>query len=233
MGEKYVIRILRFDPDTKEKPRWDRFEVPYRKGMTVLDGLNYIQGFLDGSLAFRSSCRAGVCGSCAMHINGRYRLACETQISLLGNTINIRPLGHLPIIRDLVVDMRPFFEKYKAIKPYLITKEPPPEKERPQSQAERENLTGIVDCILCAACYASCPMTDADPYYLGPAALAKANRFVVDSRDAHLKERLVIVGDEHGIFRCHTAFNCSDVCPKKIDPAGGIANLKRLYFKHL
>ena len=234
MAEKYTYKILRFDPQDNKEPHWDTFEVPkVRDGMTVLDGLIYIQQYLDGSLGFRTSCRAGVCGSCAMHINGRYRLACETQISLLGTTtITIRPLSHLPIIKDLVVDMNPFYEKYEKIKPYLMPGKnaEPADMERLQSRSDREKLDNIIDCILCGACYASCPMTAADPEYLGPAALMKANRFVVDSRDDNVEERLSIVGDEHGIFRCHTAFNCTEVCPKHLDPAGSIAHLKRLHF---
>ena len=229
MADKRLFKILRFDPDSGRGPAFATFEVPWRKGQTVLDALNHIQGFIDGSLAYRSSCRAGVCGSCAMHINGKYRLACETQVALLCGTITIRPLGHLPIIKDLIVDMGPFWAKFKTVRPYLIAGDAAPERERIQSPADREHLTGIVDCILCAACYAGCPMTDSDPSYLGPAALAKANRFVVDTRDGHSEERLTIVGDEHGIFRCHTAFNCSDVCPKDIDPAGSIAHLKRMH----
>lgn len=229
MADKRTFRILRFDPISGQPPKFDTFEVPWRKGQTVLDALNHIQGHIDGSVAYRSSCRAGVCGSCAMHINGRYRLACETQVALLTSPITLRPLGHLPVIRDLVVDMAPFWAKYKSIHPYLIAGDAAPERERIQSPADREHLTGIVDCILCAACHAACPMTDADPAYLGPAVLAKQNRFVVDTRDGHAEERLSFVGDEHGVFRCHTAFNCSDVCPKDIDPAGSIAHLKRMF----
>jgi succinate dehydrogenase / fumarate reductase iron-sulfur subunit len=228
MSDTYIFKILRFDPSQNKIPFFQEFRVDkIRESMTVLDGLYFILNNIDGSLAFRSSCRAAVCGSCAMHINGRYRLACETQIS--GEHVTIRPLSHLPVIKDLVVDLSPFWAKYRKIKPYLIAKEPPSGREKPQSAAERENLNLIIDCILCSACYASCPMTDSDPDYLGPAAITKANRFVVDSRDSHQDERLLIAGDDHGIFRCHTAFNCSEVCPKKIDPAGSIAHLKRLF----
>jgi len=234
MSDKYTFKILRFDPQTGDAPYWQSYEVPNLKdGMNVLDGLIYIQQYLDGSLGFRTSCRAGVCGSCAMHIAGTYRLACETQIKFLGtNTITVRPLSHVPIIKDLVVDMTPFYQKYESIQPYLMsgTNDVTDGQERLQSRSDREKLDNIIDCILCGACYASCPMTAADPKYLGPAALMKANRFVVDSRDDNIGERLNIVGDEHGIFRCHTAFNCTEVCPKHLDPAGSIANLKR---KHL
>ncbi|MBM4388691.1 MAG: succinate dehydrogenase iron-sulfur subunit, partial [Deltaproteobacteria bacterium] len=182
-----------------------------------------------GSLAFRSSCRAGVCGSCAMHINGKYGLACETQLLSLPDTAVVRPLAHLRIIKDLLADMSPFWAKYKYIKPYLISDSPAGGRERHQSMADRIHLDTIIDCILCAACYSACPITDSDEDYLGPAILMKANRFVVDTRDAHSDERLALVGDDHGIFRCHTAFNCTEACPKNLDPAGSIAHMKRKF----
>jgi len=229
MSDTRVFKVLRFDPDSGKAPEFHSFQVPIRKGMTVLDGLNWIQGNQDGSLAFRSSCRAGICGSCAMHINGKYRLACETQVALLSGDVVVRPLGHLPIIKDLMVDLRGFWAKYKSIKPFLIAGDGAPEKERFQSQADRVHLDGVIDCILCAACHAACPMTASDPDYLGPAALTKANRFVIDSRDAHEDERLNLIGDEHGVFRCHSAMNCSDVCPRGVEPAGSIAHLKRRF----
>jgi succinate dehydrogenase / fumarate reductase iron-sulfur subunit len=228
MAETIKFKVFRFDPDTDKSFHFDTFDVPTRLGLTVLDGLNYIRDYLDGSVAFRSSCRAAVCGSCAMHINGMYRLACETQISnLRSGTITVRPLLHLPVIKDLAVDMSLFWQKYNAIKPYLIPGSPAPEKERPQTPQDQEKMMGIIDCILCAACYASCTVNLTDPEYLGPAALLKANRFLVDTRDNAEPERLRLVDGDAGIWRCHTIFNCQKVCPKDCDPTGSIGNLKR------
>jgi succinate dehydrogenase / fumarate reductase, iron-sulfur subunit len=227
MTQEKSIRIFRFDPSKDKKHRFDTFRVPCRPGMTVLQALNFVQENLDGSLAFRSSCREGICGSCAMHINGVYRLACETQLGHLGKSVTIRPMAHMDIVKDLVVDMTPFFEKYKAIKPYLIPGDPDEGRERIQTQDERAYLDYIVDCILCGACYAACAVNGYDQDYLGPAALAKINRFLMDSRDNAEEQRLALVCDEHGVFRCHTLFNCQTVCPKNVDPTANIANLKR------
>ncbi len=229
--DRVIFEVFRFIPEEKSEPHFDRFEVPYTKGMTVLQGLLYIQSKLDGSLGLRFACRAGICGSCAMHINGVYRLACETQVSLLGEHIRVRPLGHLPIIKDLVVDMTEFWEKYKLVKPYLIHSKNVPEKEFLQSVDDREKLTRIVDCILCGACYAACPVVDTHKDYIGPHAFAKANRFIRDSRDDGTFERLRIIGGEDGVFRCHTVFSCQEVCPKEINASGSIAELKMLTTK--
>jgi succinate dehydrogenase / fumarate reductase iron-sulfur subunit len=222
------FKLFRFNPTVDKKHRFQEYEVPTKQGMTVLEGLFYIQQKLDGSIAFRSSCRAGICGSCAMHINGKYRLACETQILLLkSNTITIRPLAHLKVIKDLIVDMTPFWNKYNHIKPYLMPGEPNPEKERMQTSDDRARLDGLIDCILCSCCYASCPIVETAPNYLGPAALLKADRFIQDSRDNAKEERLKLIETEDGVFRCHTVYNCQEVCPKKLDPTGSIASLKR------
>lgn len=228
-----TFRIFRFDPEQDLEPRFQDFSVPVRKGSTVLEGLYYIQQNLDGSLAFRSSCRSGVCGSCGMHIAGRYRLACETQVLRLGtDMVVIRPLGHLKVLRDLVVDMTPFWDKYKRIRPYLIPGEPPPERERTQSPDDRAKLDGLIDCILCGLCSSACAMGGADEDYLGPAALLQAHRFVSDSRDGATEERLRLVDGDHGVWRCHTIFSCQKVCPKDLDPAGSIARLKREILRH-
>jgi len=195
--------------------------------MTVLEGLCYILENQDGSLAFRSSCRAAVCGSCAMHINGKYQLACNTLIENLKNqTVTIQPLAHLPVLKDLVVDLSNFFRHYEKIKPYLIPENSVPKKEFVQKPAERKKLDNMIDCILCAACYGSCPVAAGNPDYFGPHALLKAARFVYDSRDKALQERLKLVAHSRGLFRCHTIFNCQMVCPKDIDPSGAIAKLK-------
>jgi len=232
MAETAKFEIFRFDPENDKAPRFQKFDVPLTPGLTILDALFHIQDYIDPSLCFRVSCRAGICGSCAMHVDGEYRLACETQAGIAKNKrIVIRPLAHLPIIRDLVVDMAPFWAHYKRILPYLMPGNAPPEKERLQTPSDRAKLDILVDCILCASCHSSCPMTQSDEAYLGPAALVKANRFVVDSRDDAVEQRLQIVADEHGVFRCHTVFNCSEACPKDVDPAGSIAHLKRAAFR--
>ncbi len=222
------LSVFRYDAAADEAPRFQQYEVPYTEGLTVLGGLVWIQQHVDGSVAFRSSCRAGVCGSCAMHVNGRYRLACETQVSDCKMDVTVRPLGHLPIVRDLVVDMGRFWKHYKHIKPYLIPGAPPPAHgEYVQTQDDRARLDVIIDCILCGACYGACTTTAADPEFLGPAALAKANRFFLDSRDAAREERLELVSGEHGVWRCHQIFSCQKVCPKSINPPGSISDLKR------
>jgi succinate dehydrogenase / fumarate reductase iron-sulfur subunit len=221
------FRILRFDPDKDEKPHFQEYGLPDIKGMTVLEGLYHIIENIDPSLGFRSSCRAGVCGSCAMHINGQYRLACETNTDFLkSDTVTIRALSHMQVIRDLVVDMRPFFRNYEFIKPYLIPEKEPPEKEYIQSIKDRKRLLVLTDCILCGACYGSCPVASTDENYLGPAALLQALRFVEDTRDGATYERLAFVATDEGAFRCHTIFNCQKVCPKDLDPSGAIQKLK-------
>ncbi len=220
------FRVFRFDPEKNKEPEFQSYEFDPYKGMTILEGLYYILENLDSSLAFRSSCREAVCGSCAMHINGMYRLACKTQIEILKSPITIRPLSHLPVIKDLVVDLTPFFNRFKEIKPYLIPKESPPEKEYIQSVKEREKINDWLDCILCGACYGSCPVCAQDDKYLGPHALLKALRFVDDSRDGGAKERIAFVTQNSGVFRCHTIFNCREVCPKDLDPTKAIAKLK-------
>ncbi|MFH1891143.1 MAG: succinate dehydrogenase iron-sulfur subunit [Candidatus Zixiibacteriota bacterium] len=221
------FKVFRFDRDKDEMPYFQTYDMPVVRGMTVLEGLYHIIENIDPSLAFRSSCRAAVCGSCAMHINGQYRLACETNIDhLKSDLITIRPMAHSPVMRDLVVDMKPFFRNYEKIMPYLIPKEEPPEKEYIQTVEERHRLDVKVDCILCGACFASCPVVSTDENYLGPAALLKALRFVDDTRDGATYERLAFLATDFGVFRCHTIFNCQQVCPKDLDPTGAIQRLK-------
>jgi len=227
MRPKVTLRIFRFDPEGDQQPRYDNFEVPLAERMTVLDALFEISDKQDSSLAFRYSCRGAVCGSCGLYINGAYRLACETRLeSLNSNEVTINPLPHLPIIKDLVVDMEPFFEKYRRVVPYLKTQTSPPEKEWAQSIKQRKVIDEMVDCILCACCHSACPVVWTDPEYLGPAALTKAYRFVADSRDEAAEERLKVVSGEDGVWRCHTIFNCAQACPKKINPTYSIQRLK-------
>ena len=225
--ERVILKVFRFDPDVDKGPYFSTYQVEPREGMTVIEALLDILDKQDSSLAFRYACRGAVCGSCAMYINGSYRLACETQLSMLGNEILVCPLPHLRVIKDLVVDMSPFFEKYNEIMPYLMTETPAPQKERLQSPKQRKAVDPVIDCILCGSCYSACPMTWLDKEYLGPAALAKAYRFVADSRDENQRERLMIVDSEEGIWRCHSIFNCVEACPKKINPADSIQRLRR------
>jgi len=221
-----TFKVFKYDPEDGKPARFESFDVPDLKGMTVLEGLYHILENHDPTLAFRSSCRQGICGSCAMHINGQYGLACETQVAKLGSTVTVRPLSHMKIIRDLVVDLTPFFAQYEAIKPYLVPKEVAGPREYKQSPKDRLRLDHHVDCILCAACYGSCPVVATDQKYIGPHALLKALRFVEDSRDGATGERLAYVATDNGVFRCHTIFNCQQVCPKDLDPTGAIGKLK-------
>lgn len=223
-----TFKILRFDPDSGKGPYFQAFRVPLEnKGLTVLDGLNHILENIDGSLAFRSSCRAAVCGSCAMHINGKHRLACNTQVSSLNTqSITIRPLAHLEVEKDLCVNMDQFWEKYELVRPYLVPGSPPPEKERIQSQEDREELNVVIDCIQCGCCYSACPVTLSSKEYLGPAALLKIDRFVSDSRDGAHVQRIEQADGPYGAWRCHNVFACQ-CCPKELDPPRSIAHVKR------
>jgi succinate dehydrogenase / fumarate reductase iron-sulfur subunit len=190
--------------------------------MTVLEALLRIQAEQDGSLAFRYACRGAVCGSCAMLVNGQINLTCRLQARGLGETITLEPLPNLPLLKDLVVDMDVFFEKNRAVQPWLQPSGPDPEKERlvdPRQWAEAEPYT---NCILCASCYGVCPAAERDPAYLGPAALAKHYRFLADVRDAADEERLALVDGEQGVEGCDMVWNCVEVCPKGVPPTQGI-----------
>ncbi|MBC7293383.1 MAG: succinate dehydrogenase iron-sulfur subunit, partial [Thermoleophilia bacterium] len=196
--------------------------------LTVLEGLFYIQENYDGSLSFRYCCRASVCGSCAMYINGAYRLACQTNVKHLDtNVVTVEPMPHLPLVKDLVCNMDDFFAKYEYVMPWLIRHSPDPEKEIRQSPKDRKKLDMPIDCILCGCCYSSCPSVWGEENYLGPAALLKAYRFEVDSRDEAGKERLPRFDNERGVYRCHTIMNCVEACPKELNPTEGIQWLKR------
>ncbi len=222
-----TLAILRYDPGKSTEPHYETYSVKATKDTTVLDALFQILETQDHSLAFRYSCRSAVCGSCAMFINGRYKLACSTLISEIGRDVIIQPLPHMPIIRDLVVDLTTFFEKYKVIKPYVVPIKPPPEKEWIQSPKQRSKINDSTDCILCAACYSSCPSVWTGKKYLGPAAILQAYRFAADSRDGILRDRVEVLGSEDGLWRCHTIFNCTEACPKSLNPARFIESLKR------
>jgi succinate dehydrogenase / fumarate reductase iron-sulfur subunit len=223
------IRILRFDPSRDERPWWGDYEADVEPTERVLDALHYVKWYRDSSLALRRSCAHGICGSDAMIINGVNLLACKVMIRDLEQPIVIEPIRGLPVIRDLVVDMEPFFAGYKEVKPWLIVdedeKEPP--RERIQSQEDRERYDDTTKCILCAACTTSCPIYWADGKYVGPAAIVNAHRFIFDSRDRGGRERLEILSGKGGAFKCRTAFNCTDACPRGIKVTLAIQEVKR------
>lgn len=226
---KVTFKIYRFDPVSGGEPFYQNYELPVEKGQTVLDALNEIKAHQDGSLTFRRSCRSGICGSCAMQINGLNRLACETQlVQLKGKTVTVDPLPGFKPIKDLAVDMEPFYEKLRSVLPYLINPDPPPtDKERIQSPEDFQKIEVATSCILCGGCTSSCPSFWADKSYLGPAALVKAYRYIFDTRDDGFAERSGAINNKHGLWRCHTIMNCNDACPKHIFPTEGISHLKK------
>jgi succinate dehydrogenase / fumarate reductase, iron-sulfur subunit len=222
--------IYRYDPDRDQQPHMKPFEVRLQPtDRMLLDALIRIKSESDDSLAFRRSCREGVCGSDAMNINGRNGLACITNLRELKEPIVLRPIPGLPVVRDLIVDMSHFFDQYHSIKPFLINDTPPPEKERLQSPAEREELNGLYECILCACCSTACPSFWWNPdKFVGPAGLLQAYRFIADSRDQATGERLDDLNDPYRLFRCKSIMNCVDVCPKGLNPTRAIGKIKEL-----
>ncbi|MCA3132080.1 MAG: succinate dehydrogenase iron-sulfur subunit [Betaproteobacteria bacterium] len=226
--------VYRYDPDKDSKPYMKDYEVALEPSdRMLLDALVRIKA-LDDSLSLRRSCREGVCGSDAMNINGRNGLACITRLADLKEPVELRPLPGLPVIRDLVVDMSQFFKQYHSIKPYLQNTAPAPEKERLQSPAEREELDGLYECILCACCSTSCPSFWWNPdKFVGPAGLLAAYRFIADTRDQATSERLDDLEDPYRLFRCHSIMNCVDVCPKGLNPTRAIGRIKELMVKRM
>ena len=229
---KRSFQIYRYDPDTDAKPRMQTLEVELDGSeRMLLDALMKLKA-LDPSLSFRRSCREGVCGSDAMNINGRNGLACITPLSSLRQPIEIRPLPGLPVVRDLIVDMTQFFKQYHSIKPYLVNNDPPPETERLQSPAQRKELDGLYECILCACCTTACPSFWWNPdKFVGPAGLLQAYRFLADTRDQDTAARLDDLEDPYRLFRCHTIMNCVDVCPKELNPTEAIGKIKDMMVK--
>ncbi|MBU0515763.1 MAG: succinate dehydrogenase iron-sulfur subunit [Proteobacteria bacterium] len=229
MAKKVTFSVFRYRPDRDDEPRYVDYQVEIRRpGMMVLDGLNQIRWEQDGTLAYRRSCREGVCGSDGLNINGVNRLSCVTHIEEVSDRrLVIQPLPSLPVIKDLVVDLGEFLDKYFLVKPYLINREPPPDRERLQTPEERKKLDGLYECILCGCCSSSCPSYWADPKYLGPSALLNVYRFIQDSRDTGADERLQILDDRRGVWRCHTILNCVMACPKNLNPTQAVAGLKK------
>jgi succinate dehydrogenase / fumarate reductase iron-sulfur subunit len=230
-GNTKIFRIYRWDPDTGENPSIDSYEINLDKcGPMVLDALIYIKNEIDTTLTFRRSCREGICGSCAMNIDGTNTLACTKYISDSKNDIPVYPLPHMEVKKDLVPDLTHFYAQYASIKPWIETQSaPPPDRERLQSKEDREKLDGLYECILCACCSTACPSYwwNSDRY-LGPAILLQAYRWIADSRDETTGERLDNLEDPFRLYRCHTIMNCTNTCPKGLNPAKAIAEIKKL-----
>ena len=221
------LRILRFDPERDSAPHWERYTVESQPMDRVLSLLHLVKAEMDETLTFRRSCGHGICGSDAMLINGRNRLACKIRVDQLGKKITGAPLTGLPVVKDLVVDMEGFFGKYRSALPFLVNESPAPERERLQSAADRARYDDTTKCILCAACTSSCPSFWAQPTYVGPAAIVNAHRFIFDSRDEAAAERLEILADKDGVWRCRTIFNCVDACPRDINITRAILEVSR------
>lgn len=217
---KVVLDIKRYDPEHDREPRSDRFTVDVEKTDRVLDALLTIRRTQDATLAFRKSCAHGVCGSDAMRINGKERLACKTLFEEIvteeGEVVTVEPLRHLPIQRDLMVDQSPFFTKFASVQPFLIPAEKSGEKEYIQSQQDREAFDDATKCILCQACVSACPVMDKNPAFIGPAAIVQASRFVFDSRDTGFEERLSVLDHPDGVWSCENHFECTRACPRGI-----------------
>jgi succinate dehydrogenase / fumarate reductase, iron-sulfur subunit len=223
------LRILRFNPEADKEPHFEEYTVEADPMDRLLDLLHQVKWRQDSSLALRRSCAHGICGSDAMVINGVNALACKVLVKDLKQPVTVEPIRGLPLVRDLVVDMEPFFAGYRAVKPWLITDddEPEPERERLQSPNERERFDDTTKCILCAACTTSCPIYWSDEGYVGPAAIVNAHRFIFDSRDGGATERLEILSSKNGAFKCRTAFNCTAACPRGIQVTRAIQDVKR------
>ncbi len=226
-----TFKIYRWDPDSGENPRLDSYRIDLDQcGPMVLDALIKIKNEIDPTLTFRRSCREGICGSCAMNIDGGNTLACTQAIEDIDGDIRIYPLPSMKVIKDLVPDLTHFFAQYASIKPWIMTRTPPPpDRERLQSKDDRAGLDGLYECILCACCTTSCPSYWWNPdRYLGPAVLLQAYRWINDTRDEATGERLDALEDPFKLYRCHTIMNCATVCPKGLNPARAIAEIKKL-----
>ena len=224
---KIVFNIYRWNREDNKNPRVDKYFVDKKKlGPMTLDALMFIKNDLDPTLTFRRSCREGICGSCSMNVNGTNTLACLKPIE--GKEINIYPLPHMRVLKDLVPDLSEFYEQYKSIEPWLKNSTKA-KKEQRQSPADRKKLDGLYECVLCACCSTSCPSYwwNSDKF-LGPAILLQAYRFIVDSRDNNKKERLKSLEDKFKLYRCHTIMNCTKTCPKNLNPAKAISEIKKL-----
>jgi succinate dehydrogenase / fumarate reductase, iron-sulfur subunit len=221
------VKVRRFNPEKDRRPYWSEFKVEALPMDRVLDVLQGIKENQDGSLTFRRSCAHGVCGSDAMVINGRNRLACKMLVKDVGQSVVIEPLRGLPVIKDLVVDMEPFWRQYKSIRPFMINDEEPPYTERLQSPEARARFDDTTKCILCAACTTSCPSFWADGSYVGPAAIVQAHRWIFDDRDQGAQVRLAILSEANGVWKCRTIYNCTEACPRDIQVTKAIREVTR------
>ena len=224
-----TVKILRYNPEVSEESHWESYQVTAEPTDRVLDSLHKVKWDLDGSLTFRRSCAHGVCGSDAMRINGKNRLACKTLLKDVNPSqpITVEPIKGLPVLKDLVVDMEPFFAAYRSVMPFLVTTGNEPTRERIQTQADRDRFDDTTKCILCAACTTSSPVYSRDGQYFGPQAIVGAHRFIFDSRDEGSDLRLEILNDKEGVWRCRTTFNCTEACPRGIEVTKAIQEVKR------
>ena len=222
-----TLRIKRYNPERDVKPAFKEYQVDVEPTDRLLDALNQVKWDQDGTLTYRRSCAHGVCGSDAMRINGRNRLACTILMKELGKKVTVEPLLGYKVVKDLVVDMDSFFAAYKSVKPYLIADDAPSSGERPQSPEDRARFDDTTKCILCAACTTSCPITWTNDQFVGPAAIVNAHRFIFDSRDQGAGERLRILNTQSGVWRCRTIFNCTEACPRGIRVTNAIEEVKR------
>ena len=230
MAETIRLTVARYRPEEETEPTFQSYEVPYRKDWVVLDALNYVKDQLDGSLSYRWSCRMGVCGSCGMMVNGTPKLTCAVPLSdYVSKPIRIEPLQFFPVLRDLIVDMTSFLGKLSSVKPWIIRDDEqlPPEGEYSQTPAELDVYKQFSMCINCMLCYSACPVVGLEPEFTGPAAIALAQRYNLDSRDQGAAERLEVLDDHEGMWGCTFVGECTTVCPKNVDPAGAIQLYKR------
>ena len=229
MAESITLEVTRYSPERDAAPAFQRYEVPLRKDWVVLDALNYIKDKVDGSLTFRWSCRMGICGSCGMMVNGEPKLTCATFLtSYASGPVRVEPLRYFPVVRDLIIEMTDFMVKLKSVKPWIIRREEKPvaDGEYLQTPQQLETYKQFSMCINCMLCYAACPVYGLDPLFSGPAAIALAQRYNLDSRDQGSRERMEILSQHEGIWGCTFVGECTEVCPKHVDPAGAIQQYK-------
>jgi fumarate reductase iron-sulfur subunit len=235
MPNTVTLIVARYRPEQESEPSFQEYEVPFRKDWAILDALNYVKDELDGSLSFRWSCRMGVCGSCGMMVNGEPKLTCATFLSgYMPGPIRVEALRYFPIMRDLVIDISDFMRKLSKVKPWIIRgqEKPADEGEYLQTPEELDRYKQFSMCINCTLCYAACPVYGLEPSFIGPAAIALAQRYNRDSRDRGSRERLEIVSEEDGMWQCTFVGECTKVCPKHVDPAGAIQQYKLVGAAH-
>jgi fumarate reductase iron-sulfur subunit len=234
MADTITLEVARYRPEQESEPTFQSYEVPFRRDWVVLDALNYVKDKLDGTLAFRWSCRMGVCGSCGMLVNGEPKLTCATFLShYLPGPVRVEPLRHFPVVRDLVVEISDFMEKLKAVQPYIVRDEEMPvaKGEYLQTPAELDTYKQFSMCINCLLCYAACPVYGLDQHFIGPAAIALAQRYNLDSRDEGQQARMDTLSQHEGIWGCTFVGECTEACPKHVDPAGAIQQYKLMAVK--